>query len=393
ISLWYIDVEYTLGLGSLFTVWTPHVSAPKPIPQRDSSPNSREHPAPLMTSIFPERDGACHVVVHEDSGRICRVPLGYREGQPFHGHGLSSLAESRELTRRDAAAEMKVLVYVKAVGAVTTVTNAKGHSAEKIDIGIGDESSEAILTLYGRMMCSALRWTPFSTVLLISRANWRRDWCLSVTARTMIEVDPDIVEAEWLRRVAVGASRCVNPAYPEGGITLSSLGVFLTRRTKIYMGYMSLLITEVNLVALYRRRRLFSAECCTMPLFANAVAAECGQCGRRAELRLNPQVIGALSDETGTIACSPSAPSLSSSRGAASFSPTASPTPLIWSPHAWRQLLGREPAELLAAPTPDSNGEASLLGYIESRLRFQRITVVFGWSGEVGRLAICRVAA
>jgi len=26
------------------------------------------------------------------------------------------------------------------------------------------------------------------------------------------------------------------------------------------MGYMSLLITEVNLVALYRRRRLFSAE-------------------------------------------------------------------------------------------------------------------------------------
>jgi len=75
-----------------------------------------------MTSIFPERDGACHVVVHEDSGRICRVPLGYREGQPFHGHGLSSLAESRELTRRDAAAEMKVLVYVKAVGAVTTGT-------------------------------------------------------------------------------------------------------------------------------------------------------------------------------------------------------------------------------------------------------------------------------
>lgn len=104
------------------------------------------------------------------------------------------------------------------------VTNTKGQPSDKIDIGIGDESGEAILTLYGRMMLSALRWTPVSTILLISRVNWRLDWRLSVTARTMIEVDPDIVEAEWLRRVAVGQSRCVNQVYPEGGIISDPIG-------------------------------------------------------------------------------------------------------------------------------------------------------------------------
>lgn len=71
-------------------------------------------------------------------------------------------------------------------------------------------------------------------------------------------------------------------------------------------------------------------------------------------------------------------------------------TPLIWSPQAWRQLLGREPTELLTAAAGDnSDGKAASpsphLGYIQSRLRFLRITVVFGWSGELGKLAICRV--
>lgn len=67
-----------------------------------------------------------------------------------------------------------------------------------------------------------------------------------MTARTMIEVDPDIVEAEWLRRVAVGASRCVNPAYPEGGITLSSLGVFLTRRTSVPANVHDVIVFDVE---------------------------------------------------------------------------------------------------------------------------------------------------
>ncbi|KAL1998817.1 hypothetical protein VTN02DRAFT_5532 [Thermoascus thermophilus] len=398
IRLWYIDLEYNLGLGSLFTVWTPHVSVPKPNPRSGGPNRGRGDPAPLMTSIFPERDGACRVVVHDDgvASRICRVPLGYREGQP-PGHGLSSLAESRRLAGREASVETTVLVYVKAVGAVTRVTNSKGQPADKIDIGIGDESGEAILTLYGRMMLSALRWTPGSTILLISRVHWRLDWRLSVTARTMIDVDPDIVEAEWLRRAAVGRSRCVNQAYPEGvfdvetlesapvklKFTLADIDEFVRARpNEIYMGYMSLLITEVNLTTLYTKRRLFSAECCNMPLFANAVSADCGQCGRNVELRLNPQVIGALTDETGTISCSPPPPF----RGPSALSnppSRLSSTPLVWSPHAWRQLLGREPAELLTAAPAH-------LGSIQSRLRFLRITVVFGWSGEVGKLAICR---
>lgn len=101
-------------------------------------------------------------------------------------------------------------------------TNTKGTPTQKIDVGIEDESGEAILTLFGRMMFSALKdWDPSNTILLITKPNcWPGSSKLTVSARTMIEVDPLGLgeEVEWLRRLAGWSGAGVNERFPEGGL-------------------------------------------------------------------------------------------------------------------------------------------------------------------------------
>jgi hypothetical protein len=110
ITLWYADVEYDLTLGLLFSVWTPHVSDQK-----------SDGPACLVTSIFPERDATCHLLVYRrsDLGVMCKLPFGYREGYPFCG--LDSLADSAE--KSDGDFDSRVLAYVKAVGSIARCTS------------------------------------------------------------------------------------------------------------------------------------------------------------------------------------------------------------------------------------------------------------------------------
>ena len=57
---------------------------------------------------------------------------------------------------------------------------------------------------------------------------------------------------------------------------------------------------------------------------------------------------------------------------------------LIWSDDAWEQLLGRN-AEGLAGSS------VKLLKYLENRLLFLKLAVMFGWSEDVGKLCILRV--
>ena len=57
---------------------------------------------------------------------------------------------------------------------------------------------------------------------------------------------------------------------------------------------------------------------------------------------------------------------------------------LIWSNEAWEQLLGRN-AEGLAGSS------VRLLKYLEHRLLFLKLAVMFGWSEDVGKLCILRV--
>ena len=107
VKLWYAKVDYNLRLGLLVSIWTPHVSNAETnsLAVRDAS---------LVTSIFPERDNSCYLMVQEksDEGVICKTPLNYRDSKQMDRlMTLKNFIEGgHELT------DGKILVCVKSIG-------------------------------------------------------------------------------------------------------------------------------------------------------------------------------------------------------------------------------------------------------------------------------------
>lgn len=67
----------------------------------------------LNTSIFPERDNSCYILVQQnsDDGTLCRIPLGYRAGKQLAGLMiLKNFVEGG-----NDVVEGKVLVCVKSI--------------------------------------------------------------------------------------------------------------------------------------------------------------------------------------------------------------------------------------------------------------------------------------
>ena len=56
---------------------------------------------------------------------------------------------------------------------------------------------------------------------------------------------------------------------------------------------------------------------------------------------------------------------------------------LIWSDMAWKNFLGRTPDMLARA-------NDGILRYLDSRLVFLKLTILFGWDPKVGRLLVLR---
>src|SRR6185436_10930102 len=78
---------YSLRLGQLVTIWTPHFSS---APTPSLAPST----TPLFTSIFPERDRTCHFMAHthSDTGTQYRRPLNcYHTGEHKEQDGMPGL--------------------------------------------------------------------------------------------------------------------------------------------------------------------------------------------------------------------------------------------------------------------------------------------------------------
>ena len=209
-KLWYAKVDYFLRLGLLVSIWTPHIS------HLDPEPGSLtvRHPS-LVTSIFPERDNTCYILVQEksDEGVMCKTPLGYRDSSQLDGLiTLKSFIEGgHEL------ADGKILVCVKSIGARKKcedhpappkrheyskltefpVVTKKGKEAEKVDVNVFDDTADAKLTLWGPLCSSPAYWKTSSTVLLITRPGFYGVGraLLSLTNDTYVDVDPCMTDA------------------------------------------------------------------------------------------------------------------------------------------------------------------------------------------------------
>ncbi|KAF2466043.1 uncharacterized protein BDR25DRAFT_336616 [Lindgomyces ingoldianus] len=383
IRLWYANMDYKLHLGQLLTVWTVHISHAE---HNSLAPSA----APLFTSIFPERERSCYIMVHEnsDDGTICKRPHNCKDTQTLPG-----LITVKNFTNGGYDIDdCKLLVCVRSIGAKKKFTNKSGTTSELISIGVFDDTAEATITLYGAVSSSASRWQPSHTVLLITSPGWRIDRIakLSLNANTRVDVDPDTKDAAWLRSFAQRMTKKehINPTFPGGGksfplsvmvlatalraaetasvrilYTLADIDEFARANPREkFTGFISVLITELNIVTYYRRNMLMCTECCGIPLYANSVTGKCKQCERSVGLRVNPRILGPIIDETGQITSGK----------------------LVFSDLAWEQLLGRTADQLVGT-------DVEVLKYLEQRMLFLRVSLGFGWCvevGDVGRLCI-----
>ncbi|KAI4651985.1 hypothetical protein J4E93_002182 [Alternaria ventricosa] len=376
VRLWYNNTQYKLKLGQLLSVWTVHIS------------NSSEHnslapnTAPLFTTIFPEGERHCHVMVHEnsDDGTRFKRPYGVRDNRV-----LSGLMTLKTFTDGGYdIEEPKLLVCVKSIGARKKYINRNSTTSELITLGIFDDTSDGLLTLYSSMCDLASLFVPSETVLLISNPGWRIDKMakLTISGNSRVDIDPDMGDARRLRALAQRLTKKehVNPPFPIAddvveGFENAAVRALYTladvddvarslsnrRSTETIAGYLSVIITELNIVTPFKRNMLMSNECCGIPIFANSTQVICKQCEKLVGLRINPRILGPLLDETGQI----------------------SSGKLVLSDAAWTQLLGRSPEQLV-------DTRLDVLRYLEQRLLFLRISMGFALKleDEIGRLAV-----
>jgi hypothetical protein len=192
--------------------------------------------------------------------------------------------------------------------------NRNGTTSELLSLGIFDDTSDGLLTLYSSLCDSASLFTPSKTVLLISNPGWRIDKTakLTLSGNSRVDVDPDMGDARRLRALAQRLTKKehVNPPFPitatmvadfenaavKALYTLSDVDDFarsLSNKNskETIAGYLSVIITELNIVTPFKRNMLMSNECCGIPIFANSVIVRCRQCEKTVALRINPRIV------------------------------------------------------------------------------------------------------
>lgn len=187
--------------------------------------------------------------------------------------------------------------------------NRNGTTSELITLTIFDDTADASLTLYSTLCDSAPLFTPSHTVLLISSPGWRIEKTakLSLNGNSRLDIDPDLSDARRLRSLAQRLTKKehVNPAFPDiDGVkgyedaavrvlyTLADIDSFARSnpREKLF-GYISVIITQLNIVTPFKRNMLMCNECCGIAVFANALEGKCKGCEKVVELRINPRIV------------------------------------------------------------------------------------------------------
>ncbi|KAL8694782.1 MAG: hypothetical protein Q9218_000628 [Villophora microphyllina] len=215
VRLWYARYSYELHLGQLVTVFTTNISNGESTGDGAFS----THDATCVTTLHPERNSnCCFKIEASDDGTLFKRPFDYNGGEQLTGlMTLKSYVEGGH-----EVADSRVLVCIKSIGGRKTVTTKKGNELDLLNVGIFDDTSDATLSLCGGLTASATPWKTSRTILLLSNPGFRGDKrpVLCINWGSVVDVDPDMKDAEWLRGFAhrMTMKEAVNFSFPEGGM-------------------------------------------------------------------------------------------------------------------------------------------------------------------------------
>ncbi|KAI5796361.1 hypothetical protein DFH27DRAFT_113783 [Peziza echinospora] len=339
---------------------------------------------PVFAS-FSEADIQTRIFSHNDSTSSetsFDLPLACISAPHMGRFTLLELGNADELD----TTKIQLMVCVRFIGPRKRDVPLKdGRAGDKAEVGVFDETTEGILTLWGMTAPSINTWIPGKTVLLITRpkiTKWNNIIQIKITKNSLIEINPTNRDAEWLRSSARNHSQksIAKYTFPLTGpdwdsayntnrklFTLRELDSRARNSTNTppeeHIGMLSVLIQELKLCSMYKKQMMTCGYCCGREIFSNGPQSTCITCHQLVTLRLNPKIIGNVRDETGCIQSGY----------------------LILSDMAWSSLLGRSVEEIIATQDPQQ------LESLDHRIRESRVTMIFAWSLERGRIAVWKI--
>ncbi|TDZ27302.1 hypothetical protein C8035_v010550 [Colletotrichum spinosum] len=183
------------------------------------------------------------------------------------------------------------------------------------------------MTLWEDKISSAQLWRPNETILLVTNpklvahSNKLRPMPprIGLDYSSLVDVDPEFSDATWLRDWVANRVKqeAVYIPFPEGIwdakeavngpvralFTLAEVDEFARSDPPTdFTGKLSLIILGMDLLNLYREKKICCIVCCGVPLYANQPTATCKNCIKQQRLVPNPRIMGTLADETGCIA-------------------------------------------------------------------------------------------
>ncbi|OLN85860.1 hypothetical protein CCHL11_05393 [Colletotrichum chlorophyti] len=273
-----------LVIGQLVTIWASWTGA---------AARSSEGSIPFVTmytSINPADVGSKQFIRFlpdsAENRHLCRLPLEYGDDKqklkPLPG--LMTLGQYLKSGHDTQGA--RIIVCVKNIGCRKRITpHNRTKTVELLEVTVWDDTASCVLTLWEDKVNSAKLWKPNMTILLLTSPNYigPRDGKLppmkaglSLSHNTLVDVDPNFADANWLRKWVRNRikNETVYVPFPQdvwnikeavyGPIrplfTLAEVDDFArTDPATDFTGKLSVTVLGVNLLGLYRKKML----CCT----------------------------------------------------------------------------------------------------------------------------------
>lgn len=206
VKLFFAQKPYPVKLGQLLTFWTNFIS------DNTKAEGGAITSVNINANMFPGRVTSDHVMIHTSlaGDTLCRTPLEYKKGQDLPG---LMTVDAWLKGGHDGVAGVKLLVCVKSIRGTKKLQTKKGRECELMDVQLFDHTGDVKITLWNELIESAREWVPGSTILLVSNPGHKipsyggGKATAVVQFKTMVDVNPEFTEAEWLRKYALGLTK------------------------------------------------------------------------------------------------------------------------------------------------------------------------------------------